>query len=231
LKSRTIAILLAAAGLVSIAGTVRAQSAADRVYVIDARNEVAKSGTGLCWRTGYWTPAAAANDPAGCTCDKDLMPKSKCDAAAPPPGASTAAAQGAAAAPAPAPTKAVTLGAKELFAFNSATLSKGGAAEIDKQVIDKLPTLGKVTFVMVTGHTDRIGSHPYNQKLSEKRADAVKAYLVKKGMKAETIETMGAGKTQPVPGVSCKDDLPHAKLVECLAPNRRVVVEIKAEPK
>lgn len=234
MKSRIIVIALAAAGLVVAAGAVRAQSAADRVYVIDGRNGVATSGAGLCWRTGYWTPAAAANDPAGCSCDKDLMPASKCNPAAAPAGASTAAAQSPAAAapaPAPAPVKAVTLGAKELFAFSSATLSKGGVAEIDKQIIDKLPTVGKVTFVMVTGHTDRIGSHQYNQKLSEKRADAVKAYLVKKGMKAEMIETMGAGKTQPVPGVSCKDDLPHAKLIECLAPNRRVVVEIKADPK
>jgi OOP family OmpA-OmpF porin len=232
LKSRTIAILLAAAGFFAATSAAQAQNAADRIYVIDARSEVVKSGSDLCWRTGYWTPAAAANDPAGCSCDKDLLPKSKCDPVAPtaaaPSGASNAAAQATAAA---APAKSVTLGAKELFGFNAATLSKGGAAEIDKAVIAKLPEVGKVTFVMVTGHTDRLGSHEYNQKLSEKRANAVKAYLVKKGMKAEMIETMGAGKTQPVPGVSCKDDLPRSKLVECLAPNRRVVVEIKADPK
>lgn len=233
MKHRTIAILLAAVGVISAAGVAQAQSAADRVYVVDARSEVVKSGADLCWRTGYWTPAAAANDPAGCSCDRDLLPKSKCDSVATataPSGASTATAQ-APAAVAPAPAKAVTLGAKELFGFNSATLSKGGATEIDKAIIAKLPEVGKVTFVMVTGHTDRLGSHEYNQKLSEKRANAVKAYLVKKGMKAEMIETMGAGKTQPVPGVSCKDDLPRAKLVDCLAPNRRVVVEIKADPK
>lgn len=228
MKSRTIAILLAAAGVFSAAGVANAQTAADRVYAIDARNEVVKSGFGLCWRTGYWTPAGAANDPAGCACDKDLMPAAKCDPAV---ATSAAPAKAPAAAAAPAVAKAVTLGAKELFGFNSATLTKGGQVEIDKQVIAKLPEVGKVTFVMVTGHTDRIGSHESNQKLSEKRANAVKAYLVKKGMKGDIIETMGAGKTQPVPGVSCKDDLPRAKLIECLAPNRRVVVEIKADPK
>lgn len=227
MNSRTIATLLAAIGLFAAAGAAQAQTAVDRVYVIDSRNEVAKSGFGLCWRTGYWTPAAAANDPAGCACDKDLMPKAKCEpAAAPAP---------AAAAPAPAPAapvvKQITLGASELFGFNSAVLTKGGSAEIDKQIIAKLPEVGKVTFVLVTGHTDRIGSHQYNQKLSEKRAEAVKAYLVKKGMNAGTIETLGAGKTQPVPGVSCDDKLPKKKLIECLAPNRRVVVEIKADPK
>ena len=79
MKSRTIAILLAAAGVFSAVGAAQAQSAADRVYAIDSRNEVVKSGAGLCWRTGYWTPAAAANDPAGCSCDKDLMPKTQCD--------------------------------------------------------------------------------------------------------------------------------------------------------
>jgi outer membrane protein OmpA-like peptidoglycan-associated protein len=54
--------------------------------------------------------------------------------------------------------------------------------------------------MLITGHTDRIGSHETNQKLSEKRADAVKAYLVSKGAKADSLETMGAGKTQAVPG-------------------------------
>ncbi len=231
MKSRTIATLLAVAGFFSAVGVAQAQSAAERVYVIDARNEVAKSGAGLCWRTGFWTPAAAANDSAGCSCDKDLLPKAKCDPGAVAPVAAATAQPPAAAAQAPAPAKTVTLGAKELFGFNAATLTKGGAAEIDKSIIGKLSEVGRVTFVMVTGHTDRIGSHEYNQKLSEKRANAVKAYLVKKGMKAELIETMGAGKTQPVPGISCKDDLPRAKLIECLAPNRRVVVEIKADPK
>lgn len=226
MNSRIIATLLAAAGLFATAGAAQAQTAVDRVYVIDSRNEVAKSGFGLCWRTGYWTPAAAANDPAGCACDKDLMPKAKCEPAVAP-------APAAAKTPAPAApvVKQITLGASELFGFNSAVLTKGGATEIDKQIIAKLPEVGKVTFVLVTGHTDRIGSQQYNQKLSEKRADAVKAYLVKKGMNADTIETMGAGKTQPVSGVSCDDKLPKKKLIECLAPNRRVVVEIKADPK
>ena len=228
MNSRIITTLLAAVGLFAAAGAAQAQTTVDRVYLIDSRGEVATSGFGLCWRTSYWTPAAAANDPAGCKCDKDLMPKEKCEPAAAPAPAPAAAKTPAPAAPV---VKQITLGASELFGFNSAVLTKGGAAEIDKQIIAKLPEVGKVTFVLVTGHTDRIGSHQYNQKLSEKRAEAVKAYLVKKGMNAGTIETMGAGKTQPVPGVSCDDKLPKKKLIDCLAPNRRVVVEIKADPK
>jgi OOP family OmpA-OmpF porin len=224
LNSRIITTLLAAIGLLAAAGTVQAQTAADRVYVIDARNEVAKSGFGLCWRTGYWTPAAAANDAAGCACDKDLMPKEKCAPPAPKPAPAPAAA---------APKKCdftATLKDDQTFAFGKATLNSAAMAQLDKEVLAKLSNCAEVKLVVVTGHTDRIGSQQTNQKLSEKRADAVKAYLMKQGVKAN-IETMGAGKTQAVPGVSCDDKLPKKKLVACLAPNRRTVVEVQGPAK
>ena len=69
-KHSMMAVLAATLGL--SASLAQAQ-AVDRVYVIDGRGEVATSGYGLCWRTGFWTPAAAAKDPAGCKCDKDLI--------------------------------------------------------------------------------------------------------------------------------------------------------------
>lgn len=221
MNSRIINTLLVAVGLLATAGTAQAQTATDRAYVIDARNEVAKSGFGLCWRTGFWTPAAAANDAAGCACDKDLMPKEKCEpvAAKPAPVAVAAA----------APKKcdfAAMLKDDQTFAFGKATLKPAALAQIDKDVIAKLANCAEVKLVLVTGHTDRIGSQQTNQKLSEKRADAVKAYLQKKGVKAD-IETMGAGKTQAVPGVSCSDKLPRKKLIDCLAPNRRTVIEVQ----
>jgi len=83
--------------------------------------------------------------------------------------------------------------------------------------------------VIITGHADRLGSQSYNQKLSEKRASAVQAYLAGKGLKAEHIETMGAGKTQPIK--SCDDKLGRKKLIECLAPNRRVTIDVKGPAK
>jgi OOP family OmpA-OmpF porin len=82
--------------------------------------------------------------------------------------------------------------------------------------------------VLVTGHTDRIGTQRYNQRLSERRADAVRDYLVSRGVPRDKIETLGMGKTQPVPGVVCNQKALKA-LIACLAPNRRVEIEVKGE--
>lgn len=201
-------------------------------YAIDARNTVARSGTGLCWRTGFFSPAAAGaamagEFPAGCACDSDLVPKEKCTAPM---------AQAPAAAPAPAPApapavKKVTLSAKALFGFNKANLTPAGKAEIDKEVIAKLPQVAGGNLITVSGHTDRLGSQQYNQALSEQRAMAVRNYLVEKGVSADMIDAVGYGKTQPVGGVNCADSLGRAKLIECLAPHRRVEVEIKGAAK
>lgn len=181
-------------------------------YLQDSRGVVARSPFGLCWRTGTWTPADAV---AGC--DGEL---------APPVAKPTAPAV---AAPAPAAAAApkrcdfsVTLSNDQTFTFNKAVLSTAAKKRIDDEVLTKLGNCAKVDIVLVTGHTDRLGSQQYNQKLSEKRANAVAAYLKNKGVKAE-IDTLGAGKTQSIK--ACDDKLPRAQLIECLAPNRRVVIE------
>ncbi|MDQ5916020.1 MAG: OmpA family protein [Pseudomonadota bacterium] len=219
MKTKYIAQSLAAIGLMAMTALAQAQTV-DRVYVLDQRAEVARSGTGLCWRTGFWTPAAAANDPAGCACDKDLLPKEKCE----PPAAKAAAA--------PITAKPITIAAKELFDYDKAILKPEGKAAIDREVIAKLKDAGPIKTMLVTGHTDRLGSQQYNQKLSEKRAEVVKGYLVSKGVPVDKIETMGAGKTQPATGVpKCDDKLPKKKLIECLAPHRRFTIDVTAEPK
>lgn len=218
MKTKYIAQSLAAIGLMAMTALAQAQTV-DRVYVIDQRAEVARSGTGLCWRTGFWTPAAAANDPAGCACDKDLLPKEKCE----PPAAKASA---------PVAAKPITIAAKELFDYDKAILKPEGKAAIDREVIAKLKDAGPIKTMLVTGHTDRLGSQQYNQKLSEKRAEVVKGYLVSKGVPVDKIETMGAGKTQPATGVpKCDDKLPKKKLIECLAPHRRFTIDVTAEPK
>jgi OOP family OmpA-OmpF porin len=195
------------------AAVAQAQTAADRVYVIDQRGEVATSGTGLCWRTGFWTPAGAANDPAGCKCDKDLLPKEKCEP-------KTA---GAAGGPKPASSK-VTLAADALFDYDKAVLRPEGKKSLD-DLVAKSKSLN-LEVIIAVGHTDRLGSDAYNQKLSEKRAAAVKTYLVSKGVEANKVYTEGKGEKQPKTGATCKGDKKSKALIQCLQPDRRVDIEI-----
>ena len=193
--------------------------------------QIVKDPYGLCWRAGYWTPAMAVME-----CDPDLVPKPAPAPAAPPP-APKAAAPAPKPAPAPAPAAAapkrcdatVTLSADEAFEFNKATLKKSAMDDLDKNVVAKVPNCSKLEMVLISGHTDRLGSSQYNQKLSEKRADAVKAYLIKKGVDGSKIETMGMGKTLQIK--SCPDGKDRKALISCLAPNRRAVIEIKGMAK
>jgi len=92
-------------------------------------------------------------------------------------------------------------------------------------VIGKLADCAGVEAVVIEGHADRIGSQQYNQKLSERRADSVKSYLVGKGADRNGIETIGMGKT--VPAKFCPDMKKRSELIACLAPNRRAIVSIK----
>jgi len=133
--------------------------------------------------------------------------------------------------PKPEPKKpaVVNLASTELFEFNKAVLTREARAKLDSEVIAKLGDLREVRYIIVNGHADRLGSTPYNQKLSEKRADAVRAYLVSKGVAADKVETLGFGKTLPVK--ACPDQKERKGLIECLAPNRRVVVEVQGTPR
>lgn len=81
--------------------------------------------------------------------------------------------------------------------------------------------------VVVLGYTDRIGSEQYNQKLSEQRAQSVVDYLVSKGIPADKISARGMGKADPVTGSTCDNVKARAALIDCLAPDRRVEIEVK----
>jgi OOP family OmpA-OmpF porin len=133
--------------------------------------------------------------------------------------------------PAPAPKKpaVINLASTGFFEFNKATLTNEAKSTLDREVIAKLKELGQIRYINVNGHADRLGSAQYNQKLSERRADAVRAYLVSKGADASNVETLGFGKTAPVK--SCPDQKERKAVIECLAPNRRVVVEIQGTPR
>ena len=173
-----------------------------------------KDPFGLCWRTGYWTPAMATTE-----CDPELVPK-KAEPApvvAPPPAP--------AAMPTPKPVEEkVTLSAETLFDFDKSNLRSEGKAKLD-DLVDKLKAVDVQTIIDI-GYTDRIGSNAYNLKLSNRRAESVKAYLVSKGVSANRILAEGKGKANPVtkPG-ECKGHVSR-KLIKCLQPDRRVEIEI-----
>ena len=130
--------------------------------------------------------------------------------------------------PPPPQVQKITLASKALFDFDKAVLKPEGMAAIDRDVITKLSGVTKLELVLVTGHTDPIGSQAYNQKLSERRANAVRDYLVSKGVAKDKIETLGMGKTQPIPGLTCTQKN-MKELIACYAPDRRVEVEVKGE--
>jgi len=119
----------------------------------------------------------------------------------------------------------VTLVWSESFEFNRTALAAGVRAKIDADVLPKLKDFAEIRYINVNGHSDLLGSPTYNQQLSEKRAEAVRAYLVAQGASAERIEVFGFGKTLPIK--SCRDAKGRKAMIECLAPNRRVQIEVQ----
>ena len=135
------------------------------------------------------------------------------------------------AAPAPAPVvkaperRRVVFSADALFAFGRSEIKPEGRDALDKFAKELVST--RFEIVTVEGHTDRIGSEAYNQKLSERRAEAVRSYLVTSGVDANKVRAIGKGKSSPVtkPG-DCEGTKRTAKLITCLQPDRRVEVEV-----
>ena len=124
--------------------------------------------------------------------------------------------------PPPAPVmKKYTLSASELFGFNSAKLGPN-QPKLD-EVASTMQANSDIASVTIVGYTDRIGSTAYNQKLSQERANSVKAYLQGKGVAASRLTAVGKGESDPV--VECKDEKKRPALIKCLEPNRRVEIE------
>jgi len=216
------ASILALGVLAGAAQPALAQATSGVPYVIDSRNAIVKDPYGLCWRTGYWTPAQAT-----CECDKDLLPKEKCEPPAPVAAPAPPPPTPAPVAPKPVQEK-ITLAADVLFDFDKAVLKPEGMAKLD-DLVGKLKPIA-LEVIIAIGHTDRIGSAEYNQKLSVRRAEAVKAYLVSKGIEPNRIYTEGKGLKQPVkdcPNPTAKGPIKtRAQLIECLQPNRRAEIEV-----
>lgn len=174
-----------------------------------SKGDVDMFSLGLVYRFGDAAPVAVAPTPAPAAV-----------AAAPRPTPAPAPA------PTPPPPARVSFEADALFDFNSAVIKPAGMAELDKFAAD----LRNVEFdvVEVTGHTDRLGTQDYNLRLSAQRADAVKDYLVKAANIAATrVNARGINGSDPVTTMAqCGANLPRAQLIVCLAPDRRVEVEV-----
>jgi len=192
--------------------------------VSDANPEgVVKNGLGECWQTGSWT-AEAAKTVKGCPgYVAPVAPVAAVEAPKPAPVV---------VAPKPVVNKKqFTLKSDALFDFNKATLKPAGKDALDALVVEVKNLNPSEGSAIVVGYTDRIGSEKYNQALSERRAEAVRAYLVAQAPNAaDMIKAEGRGEANPVTGDTCnniKDSKKtRAKLVECLAPDRRVEVEV-----
>ena len=199
----------AALAVATMAGSAFADGAAIDNWLNGSRELVWKNGTQeLCWRDNFWTPATAY---AGC--DGAIVPTK----AEPTP----AAVEPAPVAPAPvADAQKVTYAADAFFDFDKATLKPEGRAKLD-DLADKIQALD-LEAVVAVGHTDSIGKESYNQRLSVRRAEAVKKYLVSKGVPADRVYTEGKDETQPVA---------TNKTAEGRAQNRRVEIEVAGTPR
>jgi OOP family OmpA-OmpF porin len=136
------------------------------------------------------------------------------------------AAPAAAPAPAPAPAAAakpekVTTTSTVHFDFDRYVIRPDARGQLD-DTVGKLRNVN-LEVIIAVGHADRIGSDAYNMKLSVRRADSVKTYLVSKGIAASRVYTEGKGERQPVK--DCKGEKKTKALIACLAPNRRVEIE------
>ena len=178
-----------------------------------------KNGTNeLCWRDANWTPATAAVG-----CDGALV-----QTAAPAPAAvvvpDAPVAPRVVPAPTPAPVVAaplppsatkVTYAADAFFDFDKSVLKPEGKAKLN-DLVSKVKDIN-LEVIIAVGHTDSVGTDAYNQKLSVRRAEAVKAYLVSKGIEKNRVYTEGKGEKQPVA---------DNKTAEGRAKNRRVEIEV-----
>ena len=199
--------LLIAAGVAMSATSLNvAAQSTDGYWRQGVGGPVWKNPYNQCWRAGYWTPAMAIEE-----CDPTMKPAMK--PTPPPPPAPKPAAK-----PKPKPkpvAEKVTLAADVLFDFDKSILKTEGKNKLD-DLATKVKAIN-LEVVIAIGHTDSIGSDAYNQKLSVRRAESVKAYLVSKGVEPNRIYTEGKGEKQPVASNKTKDGRQK---------NRRVEIEV-----
>ena len=196
-------------------------------YLLDTagNNAVVKAqGYDVCVRTSEWTPARAIVE-----CDPDLVPKPVAKAPAAPPASKVQApppAPKVATPPPKPPVQRFTLSADALFDFDKATLKPEGRKKLD-EFADAIRGT-QYDAISIAGHTDRAGSVDYNQRLSERRAQAVRKYLETKGVDAKKMTAIGKGKAETtINPPACREPrMTRAQIYACLQPDRRVVIDV-----
>ena len=209
-KLNKVAMLFASAALVTAAGAQTIDN-----WKNGSNELVWKNGTNeLCWRDAFWTPATAAPG-----CDGAIVPPAPMvappAAVAPPPPPPPPPVVAPVAPPAPPAAIKVTYAADAFFDFNKSVIKPEGKAKLD-DLVGKIKDIN-LEVIIAVGHTDAVGSDAYNQKLSIRRSEAVKAYLVSKGIEKNRVYTEGKGEKQPVA---------DNKTSEGRAKNRRVEIEV-----
>jgi OOP family OmpA-OmpF porin len=201
---KNVALFVAASSLAALAGAQEIHNWRD------SSGQVWKDSNGQCWRDALWTPATSAPG-----CDGFVAPKKAEPVVVPKEAAPTAPPVPKEAPPAPAAPAKVTYAADAFFDFDKAVLKPVGKAKMD-DLVGKVKGIN-LEVIIAVGHTDSVGTDAYNKKLSVKRAEAVKAYLVSKGIEKNRIYTEGKGESQPVA---------DNKTTEGRAKNRRVEIEV-----
>ena len=220
-KLNKVASLFATAALATSMSGASAQTVDN--WVNGSGNLPWMNGTNeLCWRDGVWTPATALTQ-----CDGAIKPPAPPVAPPPPPPVAPAPPPPPPAAPpppAPAPaavvpvaptSEKVTFAADAFFDFDKSVLKPEGRAKLD-DLASKMKGIN-LEVIIAVGHTDAVGGDAYNQRLSVRRSEAVKAYLVSKGVEKNRVYTEGKGEKQPVA---------DNKTSEGRAKNRRVEIEV-----
>jgi OOP family OmpA-OmpF porin len=175
-------------------------------YWQNQSDDTVRSGSGTCLRTGNWMPELAT-----AKCDPDLMPKTAAAAPAEP-------VPEAVAAPMPV-TENVNMDADALFDIDKSVIKPKGKEALD-EVVRNLNLAGaELGLIVSTGHTDSTGGAEYNMDLSTRRAEAVKAYFISKGVDGDRINTVGEGERQPIADNAT---------AEGRAENRHVVIEVSS---
>ena len=200
-----VAIAIAAAVLATAAGAQEIHNWKSNA------GEVWKNSVGQCWRDNSWTPATAAVGCDGAIVAPPPAPPAPAPVVTPAP----APAPKPAPAPAPAVASKVTYAADAFFDFDKAVLKPEGKAKLD-DLAGKVKGIN-LEVIIAVGHTDSVGTDAYNQKLSVSRSEAVKAYLVSKGIEKSRVYTEGKGEKQPVADNKTK---------EGRSKNRRVEIEV-----